>query len=180
MKAFSTLLAVVLVVATSAASPELAFMADGNKVAISPKDEKRVIGMIEEIVSSANFNSRDHATMFREADTNYWRPLEQIRSGPHILLRYAAPHVFKTVGGEIIASEVWLDLRNEPRVAAGAVYPGPITLLNEDGPIRLTKEGGYLLLGLGLDIAVYPHLPKIIQNNMDRSRKGYEEYQKQQ
>jgi hypothetical protein len=94
-------------------------------------------------------------------------------------LRYTTPHAFNTVGGEISASEVWLDLQKEPRATGGAVYPGPITLVNESGTIRLTKEGGYLLLGLGLDPAIYPHLPKLIQENMDRSRKGYEEYRKQ-
>jgi hypothetical protein len=178
MKTLLSFIALALMATPSVASPELVFMADGEKVTLSTEDRTRVIKKIEEIVTSANFNSRDHAEMFTKADETYWRPLDQIRSGSHILLRYTTPHDFKTVGGKITATEVWMDLQKEPRSAGGAVYPGPITLVNEGGSIKLTKEGGYLVLGLGLDPAVYPHLPKIIQETMDRGRKAYEEFEK--
>ncbi len=179
MKTLLTLIAFLIATTFIYASPELIFIGEAGKVEMPEMDRKRIIEKIEEITLSANFNSRDHAKMFREADKDYWRPLDQIRSGTHILLRYAKPHVFKTVGGEITALEIWLDLQKEASHRGGAVYPGPVTVVTEDGLVRLTKEGGYLVLGLGLDPTVYPHLPKIIRENMDRSRNSYEEFQKQ-
>lgn len=179
MKTLLSLLFTVAVTIPALASSQLEFVSGGQPVQLAPDDEKRVTGKIEDIVASANFNSRDNAKMFTKADQAYRRPLAQIRKGSFLLVRYDKPHEFETVGGKIAATEVWVDLREEPTAQGGAVYPGPITLIQDDETIRITKEGGYLLLGLGLDHALYPHLPEIIRETMDRGRKSYEDYQKQ-
>lgn len=89
------------------------------------------------------------------------------------MLRYPEPHLFRTVGGEIFASSAWLPLPASANNPNRAVYPGPVTLVHEGNVIEL-KVGGFLLLDLGLDPAVYPSLPKLIQKTMDHVRKAME------
>ncbi|MEM1222908.1 MAG: hypothetical protein AAGH40_09115, partial [Verrucomicrobiota bacterium] len=124
-------------------------------------------------VNSANFNSRDHQSDYFE-DTSYWRPISQIEKGSYLKLSYAEPHLFKSIGGDISAKEVWVDLADTVRANGGAVYPGPITLKNGDERVLITKEGGHLLLSLGLDPALYPHLPEVVQDSLNTSRDFYE------
>ncbi|HEY5792353.1 MAG TPA: hypothetical protein VIS74_03585 [Chthoniobacterales bacterium] len=177
MKRLLAIFSFFLAATWAVAQPVLIVVAEGKQVALSPADAARLILKIEDIVVSANFNSRDHpADYFKEGD--YWRPISKIQKGSYIRITYPEGHVFKTAGGEISAKDVWIDLPHEARSSGGAVYPGPITLINGEDRILLTKESGYLVLGLGLDPAIYPHLPKILQENMDRGRKAYEEFEK--
>ncbi len=172
------MLGLIFVAASAVAQPVLTVVgSDGKPVHLSPTDAARVVQKVEEVVVSANFNSRDHPASYFGGKV-VWRPLSEIRKGPHIQIAYPEGHRFKTIGGTLSASSVWVDLPQAPTRSGGAVYPGPITLSDGKESVFLTKESGYLLLGLGLDPALYPHLPKIIQENMDACRNAYETFKK--
>jgi len=141
-----------------AAEASLTFQRSGQAIPLDAEESQRVIQKIEAIVRSANFNSLNHPEGF---DASVLRPVAEIRKDSFLNVHYSAPTTFSTIGGELIADDIWIDIR--PQNPHAGLFPGPICLVNAAGITCLGKESGMLVIGLGLDPAIYPHLPHQMQ-----------------
>ena len=157
-----------------AAEPSLSFQTNGKAVPLARKDSQRLIQEIEALVRSANFDSRNNPGFFEASD---FRTVDEIRADSFLHVHYSAPTKFATIGGDLMATDIWIDIRpNNPR--HGGLYPGPTTLVSLEGVAWLGKESGVLLDALGLDPAIYAHLPEPMQKTLESGRKMVEEYRR--
>lgn len=155
-----------------APKPSLTFQTDGRTITVGSNDRQRIIQKIEAIVRSASFNSRDHPDWFTNRVD--FRAVEEISKDSFLHLHHTSPVRFKTLGGELIAEDVWIDIQSQNPNGGG--LPGPISLVGEGKITWLTKESGFLVIGLGLDPVIYPHLPQPIRKTLDAAREAYEQY----
>ena len=141
------------------------FEIDSIPIALSFGDSERIGKMVETIVETANFNSRDHKLPWFEGVQTPRTP-QDIKAQSFFKIDYPAIKDIKTVGGTIKAKEIWI-------IITDARYPGPIYLSDGQNVIALSKYSGVHLLGLGLDPAVFPHLPADMQKTMKAGEKAY-------
>lgn len=84
---------------------------------LDAKTEDAVRAHVERALEICNFRSDVHATPFGGADLDaLW---SERASGPHLSIRYAAPHAVRAIAGELSASDVMLamDTRYGPEPA---------------------------------------------------------------
>jgi len=145
-------------------------------VEISEEDSKRIIAMIEGIVASANFNSRDDPKLFKKnTPVGYYRSLDTIRVTSYLMISYDQPRTITTKGGEFNASEIWIDIHDTQFPCIRGMRPGPFYVV-QDGERTTLGRLGPLGLALGLDKVIFPHLPKVIQETLDQQRESIKEY----
>jgi len=176
-RGFHVILALALIGSSClAAEPSLSFQSSGEAVPLTPVDSQRLIQEIEAVVKSANFNTLNHPGGFLASD---FRPVEEIKKDSFLHVHYGAPTKFATVGGDLIATDIWIDIRHvEPNNPHGGLLPGPTTLVNAEGTTSLGKESGVLLIALGLDPAIFGRLPPLMQKSLEGRSEMLEAYRR--
>lgn len=156
-----SLLSLVLVLVGNlcvAGEATLSFHNDGQDIHLTSEESQRIVRTIENLVRSANFNSKDHAYLW-SAPTS--PSVETIKQGSFLHVHYGTPATFASIGGELIADDVWIGI---PAPGPDArPFPGPTWVVSGNQSISLGKESGYILIELGLDPGIYPHLPPQMQ-----------------
>lgn len=151
----------------------LTFQMRGKSIGLSAADANRVVGKIEDLVSSANFNSLTHRDPWFKI-TSEWTNVSDLESRSYLRVNYVSPKEFKTIGGPIRASAVWIEIRDtNPH---GGLLPGPLTLMNEGRPVYLAKVSGLLSIGLGLDSALHEFLSPQMRASLESGRNAYTDY----
>jgi len=152
----------------------LTFVVDSKPLEMSTEDDERIVKMIEEIVETANFNSRDHEDPWFQ-QVKIPETSRDIKSSSFFRIDYPAVKDLQTVGGTIPAKQIWV-LINDSNPTGGGLYPGPVYLSDGQSVIALSKYSGVHLLGLGLDSAVFPHLPPDMQKTMKGGEQTYQDF----
>ncbi|MEO6053004.1 MAG: hypothetical protein ABIP97_03240, partial [Chthoniobacterales bacterium] len=103
----------------------LTFQIADKPVDISASGQIKLISQIQRIVLSTNYNSRDNPkAWFPETR---WTELKDLHSYIHV--SYPKEKMFETAGGDINATDVWIEIKDKKQKGA-LLYPGPITLVN--------------------------------------------------
>lgn len=112
---------------------EIVTAAGSAPLALDAKTQDAVRAHVEHVLEICNFRSDKHAVPFKGMDLGaIW---SERASGPHLSIRYPAPHAFKAIAGELSASDVMLAMST-------ATGPEP-ALVREDGKVIGLEMCGY-------------------------------------
>ena len=172
-----TILAVAGLTAEKQTGPELIYKVNGTAISLSRESQERIEQELKGIVESLNFTSDEHPD---------WFPIlarkspQQIKSaGSYLYLRYPDEKSFVTYArsGIVKAQEIYLGFEDSVDPTAGSYpgEPGGLCLVNTQGHIiYFSKESGMLLIKLGLDPDIYPHLAPGLKKTLAMAKESRE------
>jgi beta-lactamase regulating signal transducer with metallopeptidase domain/ankyrin repeat protein len=158
-------------------STRVEFQVSGQMVQLSAESQKEVIGILEELLVIRYINGTPD-------DVFHWQQIpdssiEKIRkSGSYLHLAYAKEQIFKMGGSSFKTKDVWVGLQENSPGDSYPGNPGGVMVVRSDKAEAFNLFGGSksLLIGLGLNPEIYPHLPDGMKKTLDENRKLYQTY----